>query len=78
LGIRDQNGDHNWARTAPSTSDADRTASQQPEVDEHATCGDLYDWYAAIGGRVGWDDGQYAAPGDASLVECNQSFTTGC
>jgi Zn-dependent metalloprotease len=58
----DTDGDHNWARTAPSTSNADRTASQQPEVDEHATCGDLYDWYAAIGGRVGWDDGQYAAP----------------
>lgn len=58
----DTDGDHNWSRTAASTSNADRTSSQQPEVDEHATCAELQDWYAAIGGRVGWDDDQYSAP----------------
>lgn len=58
----DTDGDDDWNRTAASTSDADRTASQQPEVDEHNTLADLYDWYSAVGGRVGWDDGQYSAP----------------
>ena len=62
----DTEGDHNWNRTAPSTSDADRTSSQQPEVDEHATCADLCDWYAAIGGRVGWDDDHIRASGARS------------
>ena len=58
----DTDGDHDWDRTATSTTDAQRTASQQPEVDEHATVSDLYDWYAAIGGRVGWDDDGFTAP----------------
>ena len=58
----DTDGDKKWDRTAASTSDADRTSSQQPEVDEHATAAELYDFYAAIGNRVGWDDGQYSAP----------------
>lgn len=58
----DTDGDKNWNHTAANTTDAERTASQQPEVDEHFTCSDLYDWYAAIGGRVGWDDNQYSSP----------------
>jgi Zn-dependent metalloprotease len=58
----DTDGDKKWDRTAASTSDADRTSSQQPEVDEHATAAELYDFYAAIGSRVGWDDNQYSAP----------------
>lgn len=58
----DTDGDKNWNRTAASTSDADRTSSQQPEVDEHATVAEIYDFYAAVGNRVGWDDGQYSAP----------------
>lgn len=58
----DTDGDFNWNRTAANTTDAERTASQQPEVDEHATIGDIFDWYAAIGGRAGWDDNGYSAP----------------
>jgi Zn-dependent metalloprotease len=58
----DTDGDKTWNRVAASTSDADRTSAQQPEVDEHATAADLYDFYAALGGRVGWDNGQYSAP----------------
>ena len=58
----DTDGDHNWNHTAANTTDAERTASQQPEVDEHFTVAELYDWYAAVGGRVGWDDNQYTAP----------------
>ena len=58
----DTDGDHNWSRTAADTTDGQRTASQQPEVDEHATVAELYDWYTAIGGRVGWDDNGYTAP----------------
>jgi Zn-dependent metalloprotease len=45
-----------WNRTAADSSNEERTASQQPEVDAHATCGDVYDWYAAIGYRAGWDN----------------------
>ena len=58
----DTDGDKKWDRTAASTSNADRTSAQQPEVDEHATVAEIYDFYAAIGNRVGWDDGQYSAP----------------
>ncbi|HET8588138.1 MAG TPA: M4 family metallopeptidase, partial [Nakamurella sp.] len=58
----DTDGDKTWNRVAASTSDADRTSSQQPEVDEHATAAELYDFYAALGGRIGWDDDQYSAP----------------
>lgn len=58
----DTDGDFNWSRTAADTTDAERTASQQPEVDAHATVADIFDWYAAIGGRVGWDDNGFTAP----------------
>jgi Zn-dependent metalloprotease len=58
----DTDGDKNWNRTAATTSNADRTASQQPEVDAHHTVADIYDWYHALSGRVGWDNGQYTAP----------------
>jgi Zn-dependent metalloprotease len=58
----DTDGDSNWNRVAADTTNAQRTASQQPEVDEHFTAAALYDWYAAVGGRVGWDDNQYTAP----------------
>jgi Zn-dependent metalloprotease len=58
----DNDGDHNWSRTASSTTDAERTASQQPEVDEHFMVSEIYDWYHAVGGRVGWDDNDFAAP----------------
>lgn len=33
--------------------------TQQPEVDAHAICAEIYDWYTAIGGRVGWDNGEF-------------------
>lgn len=58
----DTDGNFNWSRTAANTTDAERTASQQPETDEHATVSDIYDWYAAIGGRVGWDDNGFTGP----------------
>ncbi len=58
----DDDGDHNWSRTAASTTDAERTASQQPEVDEHFTVSELYDWYNAVGGRIGWDNNDFSAP----------------
>ncbi len=58
----DTDADFAWNRAAANTTDAERTASQQPETDAHATVADLYDWYAALGGRIGWDDGAYAAP----------------
>lgn len=58
----DNDGDNNWNRVAANTTDAERTASQQPEVDEHFIISELYDWYSAIGGRVGWDDNDFAAP----------------
>jgi Zn-dependent metalloprotease len=58
----DNDGDDNWNRVATNTTDAARTASQQPEVDEHFTVAGLYDWYNSIGGRVGWDDNDFSAP----------------
>ena len=58
----DNDGNHNWNRVAANTTDAERTASQQPEVDEHFNVSELYDWYNAIGGRVGWDDNDFSAP----------------
>jgi Zn-dependent metalloprotease len=51
----------NWDDIAADSSDAARTASQQPEVDVHATCREVYDWYAAIGDRKGWDNDRYTA-----------------
>ncbi|HEY4286974.1 MAG TPA: M4 family metallopeptidase [Puia sp.] len=58
----DNDGDHNWNRVATSTTDAQRTASQQPEVDEHFRVAALYDWYSALAGRVGWDNNDFSAP----------------
>lgn len=59
----DTDGDKNWNRTAADTSDAQRTASQQPEVDAHYICREAYEWYNALAGsRAGWDDGQYPNP----------------
>lgn len=58
----DTDGDFNWSRTAANTTDAERTASQQPEVDAHATVSDIFDWYSVIGSRVGWDDNGFTAP----------------
>jgi hypothetical protein len=58
----DNDGDHNWSRVAADTTDTERTASQQPEVDEHFRVAELYDWYDAIGGRVGWDNDDFQHP----------------
>lgn len=58
----DTDGDHNWSRIATNTTDSQRTASQQPEVDEHFIVSELYDWYHAIGGRTGWDDNDFSGP----------------
>ncbi len=59
----DTDGDHAWTTTASNTTDAQRTASQQPEVDAHFICADLYEWYDALaGGRAGWDDDKYSDP----------------
>lgn len=35
---------------------ADLAESQQPEVDLHYHLRRIYEWYRAVGGRVGWDD----------------------
>lgn len=56
-----------WNTVAASASDADRTASQQPEVDAHFFCTQAYDWYAAIGDRVGWDNGAFSDTVEANL-----------
>lgn len=58
----DTQGDHRWARYAGATSsDSNRTASQQPEVEAAFLTGQIADWYSALeGGRDGWDDGRYA------------------
>jgi Zn-dependent metalloprotease len=53
-------GGPDWLTTAATDASADREASQQPEVDAHFFTGEAYDWYAAVGGRVGWDDNVYA------------------
>ncbi len=58
----DNDGDKNWNRVAANTTDTERTSSQQPEVDEHYIVAELYDWYNAVGGRVGWDDNDFSAP----------------
>lgn len=59
----DDDGDKNWSRTAASTSVADRTSSQQPEVDLHHFNRLAYEWYDALaGGRAGWDNNQFANP----------------
>jgi Zn-dependent metalloprotease len=60
---QDTDGNKNWDRTPASTTVAERTASQQPEVDLHFHIRDIYEWYDALaGGRAGWDDNQYANP----------------
>ena len=59
----DTDGDHHWSRTPSDTSDAQRTAGQQPEVDGHFHARQVYEWYDALaGGRAGWDNGNYADP----------------
>jgi Zn-dependent metalloprotease len=60
-------GGPNWVNVAASTSTAAREASQQPEVDGHFFGGQVYDWYAAVGSRVGWDDNAFAAAGNVEL-----------
>jgi Zn-dependent metalloprotease len=61
----DSDGDKSWNLLPTDTSVAQRTASQQPEVDLHFFLRDLFEWYSAIAGpsgRAGWDDGQYPSP----------------
>jgi Zn-dependent metalloprotease len=59
----DTDGDKNWSQTPATSSDADHLASQQPEVDAHFFCTQLYEWYDALaGGRAGWDDSRYTNP----------------
>ena len=59
----DTDGDKNWSRTPSNTTVAERTASQQPEVDLHHFIRDAYEWYDALaGGRAGLDNGQYPNP----------------
>lgn len=59
----DTDGNKTWSTTAATTQDADRTASQQPEVDAHFHVGKIYEWYHALAGtRAGWDDGEYSDP----------------
>jgi Thermolysin metallopeptidase, catalytic domain/Thermolysin metallopeptidase, alpha-helical domain len=58
----DNDSDAAWTRTPTNKSDAERTASQQPEVDLHWFMGDIYDWYEAIGDRVGWDNDDFDEP----------------
>jgi Zn-dependent metalloprotease len=59
----DTDGNHNWNRLPTSTSAAQRTSGQQPEVDAHHMVRQQYEWYDALsGGRDGWDDGNYPNP----------------
>ena len=59
----DTDGNHNWSRLPTSTTAAQRTSGQQPEVDAHHYVRQQYEWYNAIaGGRDGWDDGNYPNP----------------
>lgn len=59
----DADGDKDWDQLPANTTVAERTASQQPEVDLHFHIRDIYRWYDALaGGRAGWDDGQYSDP----------------
>lgn len=59
----DTEGDKNWNRTPTDTSDAQRTLSQQPEVDGYFFAKAAFEWYSAIaGGRAGWDDGKFPNP----------------
>jgi Zn-dependent metalloprotease len=58
----DTDGDFAWTRVPANTTAAERTASQQSEVDLHWFTGDIYDWYAAIGSRVGWDNNDFSSP----------------
>ena len=54
-----ENQDRTWNQVAQGPYDYQRTESQQPEVDGHANCREIYDWYAALGNRVGWDNNRY-------------------
>jgi Zn-dependent metalloprotease len=59
----DTDGDKTWNRLPTSSTTAQRTSGQQPEVDAHYFARKQYEWYEAIsGGRDGWDDGKYANP----------------
>lgn len=62
---QDTDGSKNWNRLPADTSAAERTASQQPEVDAHFFGREAYEWYnalAGVTGRAGWDDNQYDNP----------------
>ena len=56
----DTEGDKNWNRVPSAT--VSRTDGQQPEVDAHYFAQQQYEWYNALAGRDGWDDGQYPNP----------------
>lgn len=56
----DTDGDKTWDRQPGGT--VTRTAAQLPEVDAHFWVRQQYDWYGALAGRDGWDDGNYANP----------------
>ena len=59
----DTDGDKTWNRLPTDTTDAQRTLSQQPEVDVHYWCARLYEWHNALSGsRAGWDDNQFPDP----------------
>lgn len=59
----DTEGDKSWDRLPTSSSSAQRTSGQQPEVDVHYFARLQYEWYDAIsGGRAGWDNNNYANP----------------
>lgn len=58
----DTDGDAAWTKVPANTTTAERTASQQSETDLHWFMGDVYDWFDAIGGRVGWDNNAFASP----------------
>ena len=59
----DTDGNKNWNHLPADSSTSERMGSQQPEVDEHYMCRELYEWYDALaGGRAGWDNGNYSDP----------------
>ncbi|MBI4638542.1 MAG: bacillolysin [Candidatus Rokubacteria bacterium] len=76
-----------WLTTSATTLPADREASQQPEVDGHFFAAQAYEWYAAVGGRVGWDNGAFAGSAanlpvrvvthtrDPNLNDCHTAYS---
>ena len=58
----DTDGDHKWNRLPKDTTAAERTKGQQPEVDAHHHVRLQYEWYKALAGREGWDNGKYKNP----------------